>query len=190
MLMAIDQHLPPACAFAVSVLVERDMDPDAVPEEAVEAAQHHLVTCARCLSSPPAISPPRKKKRPRRALGPDTTLETYTPLPVEAAAPPPPSPEIAKLAATPRPEATLPAVAPRAAKPSAAPPKATPAAVPATPVTPVPSALPAVIDGPLNCAQCRQRLQEYAEAMDSGQNGATLYPEVQEHRVTCESGCL
>ncbi len=57
--MAIDQHLPPACAFAISVLVERDMDPDAVPEEAVEAAQHHLVTCVRCLSSPPVISLPR-----------------------------------------------------------------------------------------------------------------------------------
>ena len=81
--MAIDQHLPPACAFAISVLVERDMDPDAVPEEAVEAAQHHLVTCVRCLSSPPVISPPRKKKRPRRSFKSDASFEMYTPVPLE-----------------------------------------------------------------------------------------------------------
>src|SRR5579863_9582815 len=84
MLMAIDQHLPPACAFAISVLVERDMDPDAVPEEAVEAAQHHLVTCVRCLASPPVISPPRKKKRPRRPLEVDMPEEVHTPIPLEA----------------------------------------------------------------------------------------------------------
>ncbi|HEU0003254.1 MAG TPA: hypothetical protein VFQ36_20250 [Ktedonobacteraceae bacterium] len=190
--MAIDQHLPPACAFAVSVLVERDMDPDAVPEEAVEAAQHHLVTCARCLSSPPVISPPRKKKRSRRASGPDTTLEIYTPLPVEVAAPP--SPEFATpIPSTPRVEANTPVAAPKAAEPSAATSKpVVPDAAPATPAktTPAPSTLPAVIDGLLNCAQCRQRLQEYAEAMDSGQNVAILYPQVQEHLVTCESGCL
>ena len=36
--MVIDEQLPPACAFAVSVLQERDLDPDSVPEEAVEAA--------------------------------------------------------------------------------------------------------------------------------------------------------
>src|ERR1051326_4299736 len=81
MLMAIDQHLPPACAFAISVLVERDMDPDAVPEEAVEAAQHHLVTCVRCLASPPVLSPPRKKKRPRRPSEADFPGEVHTPLP-------------------------------------------------------------------------------------------------------------
>src|SRR5205807_5179084 len=88
MLMAIDAHLPPACAFAISVLVERDMDPEAVPEEAVEAAQLHLVTCVRCLASPPAISPPRKKKKPRRVMESDTQFETYTPTPYEEAAPP------------------------------------------------------------------------------------------------------
>src|SRR5690242_1582057 len=94
MLMAIDQHLPPACAFAISVLVERDMDPEAVPEEAVEAAQHHLVTCVRCLASPPVISPPRKKKRPRRPLEADLPEEVHTPLPLEASALPlPPSTE-------------------------------------------------------------------------------------------------
>src|SRR5437660_12869765 len=88
MLMAIDAHLPPACAFAISVLVERDMDPEAVPEEAVEAAQLHLTTCGRCLASPPAISPPRKKKKPRRAMESDTQYETYTPPPDQQAAPP------------------------------------------------------------------------------------------------------
>src|SRR3984893_14236381 len=103
MLMAIDQHLPPACAFAISVLVERDMDPDAVPEEAVEAAQHHLVTCVRCLSSPPVISPPRKKKRPRRAVEPDASFETYTPLPLEEAASPHPSSSAYSVPATPAP---------------------------------------------------------------------------------------
>src|SRR5713226_7878528 len=103
MLMAIDQHLPPACAFAISVLVERDMDPDAVPEEAVEAAQHHLVTCVRCLSTPPVISPPRKKKRPRRSLEPDTSFETYTPVPLEEAVSPPLSSPAFAISATPAP---------------------------------------------------------------------------------------
>src|SRR5712672_1373818 len=42
MLMAIDEQLPPACAFAVSVLEERNLNPDSVPEEAVEAAQSQL----------------------------------------------------------------------------------------------------------------------------------------------------
>src|ERR1700674_795111 len=183
MLMAIDQHLPPACAFAISVLVERDMDPDAVPEEAVEAAQHHLVTCVRCLSSPPVISPPRKKKRPRRALEPDVSFETYTPLPLEEAASPHLSSPAYTVSATPAPslESPPPVIAPTTAEPVAAPPK---------PVAPAPSTLPAIIEGPLSCAQCRQKLQEYAEAMDSGQNVAMLFPQVQEHLVICESGCL
>src|SRR5579864_5082662 len=88
--MAIDEQLPPACAFAVSVLVERDMDPDSVPEEAVEAAQHHLATCVRCLSSPPSISPPRKKKK-RRPLEQDNAslLEPYAPALLDEVAPPP-----------------------------------------------------------------------------------------------------
>ncbi|HKV57410.1 MAG TPA: hypothetical protein VJO32_03985, partial [Ktedonobacteraceae bacterium] len=192
--MAIDQHLPPACAFAVSVLVERDIDPDAVPEEAVEAAQQHLVTCARCLSSPPVISPPRKKKRSRRALEPGASLETYTPVPVEVAAPPsPPSSEPATLATTtPRVESTPSAVAPKVVGPVVAAPKPVAQAPASTTLAkaPAPSTLPALIEGPLNCAQCRQKLQEYAEAMDSGQDVAMLYPQVQEHLAMCESGCL
>ncbi len=192
--MAIDQHLPPACAFAISVLVERDMDPDAVPEEAVEAAQHHLVTCVRCLSSPPVISPPRKKKRPRRALESDASFEMYAPVPLEEAASLPPPSTALEMHAAPRLEFSPPVVSPRDAEPVAATSKAVaPATAPAAEAkTPEPaiSTLPAIIEGPLNCAQCRQRLQEYAEAMDSGQNITMLYPQVQEHLVACESGCL
>ncbi|HLX55475.1 MAG TPA: hypothetical protein VKR83_00475 [Ktedonobacteraceae bacterium] len=190
--MAIDEHLPPACAFAISVLVERDMDPDAVPEEAVEAAQQHLVSCVRCLSSPPYISPPRKKKRPRRAIEPDSAFEAYAPAPYKEAAPPTsPSTEIATLAAA-RVEFNAPTTAQKAAEPVAATPRpAAPTITPLTPPkTPAPQTLPAVIEGPLDCAQCRKRLKEYAEAMDSGENVAALYPEVQAHLETCESGCL
>src|SRR5712672_3141409 len=70
MLMAIDEQLPPACAFAVSVLEERDLDPDSVPEEAVEAAQLHMATCPRCLNAV-AIPTRRKKKKTRRVAEPD-----------------------------------------------------------------------------------------------------------------------
>ncbi len=44
--------------------------------------------------------------------------------------------------------------------------------------------------GPLDCQQCRLLLPEYAEALDSGQNVALLYSEVQDHLLTCETGCL
>ncbi|HEY6540970.1 MAG TPA: hypothetical protein VIZ18_08540, partial [Ktedonobacteraceae bacterium] len=201
--MAIDQHLPPACAFAISVLVERDMDPDAVPEEAVEAAQHHLVTCVRCLASPPVISPPRKKKRPRRPLEVDMPEEVHTPIPLEAAAPPFPPSISTERAIQPTPAPRM-ASSPSAVTPATAEPTvssarptasinapATPAAPPKASVpAPASTTLPAIIEGPLNCVQCRQKLKEYAEAMDSGQNVAMLYPEVQEHLVSCESGCL
>src|SRR5579859_1369978 len=185
MLMAIDQHLPPACAFAISVLVERDMDPDAVPEEAVEAAQHHLVTCVRCLASPPVISPPRKKKRPRRPLEADLPEEMHTPIPLEAAAPPLPSSTARAVPSTPVPNVTSSAFATA----ESAVPAARSVALSKAPA-PASTTLPAVIDGPLNCVQCRQKLKEYAEAMDSGENVAMLYPDVQEHLVSCESGCL
>ena len=49
--MTTVERLPPACAFAVSVLTEFQVDPDAVPEEAVEAAQHHMQTCSRCINT-------------------------------------------------------------------------------------------------------------------------------------------
>src|SRR5690242_7709386 len=69
--MAIEERLPPGCAFAISVLQERETDPEGVPEEAVEAAQQHLATCIRCLSSPPMIAAPRKKKKVRRPVEPE-----------------------------------------------------------------------------------------------------------------------
>src|SRR6266567_7204845 len=51
----MEERLPPACAFAFSVLAERDLDPEAVPEEAVEAALQHIATCPRCKESPPSL---------------------------------------------------------------------------------------------------------------------------------------
>ena len=54
--------MPPACAFAVSVLADYDLDPDSVPEEAVEAAQQHMATCIRCLSNPRDTTPGKKRK--------------------------------------------------------------------------------------------------------------------------------
>ncbi len=200
--MAIDEHLPPACAFAISVLVERDLDPDAVPEEAVEAAQHHLATCVRCLSSPPSISPPRKKKRPRRQAEQEgmTALQPYLPTPYEEQTPAQVT-SFMQLPSTPIPAArveTAPAVLPTS-KPAtlAVTPQAKPASLPAPPTTAAsaPAAQPStqrptIPQGPLNCAQCRQLLAEYAEAMDGGQNVALLYPEVQAHLLTCETGCL
>lgn len=205
--MAIDQHLPPACAFAISVLVERDMDPDAVPEEAVEAAQHHLVTCARCVAAPPVISPPRKKKRPRRALESVAfPEEVHTPIPLEAAAPPlqaatgpamPPTPALSVAssapataeAAVPTARLVAPVSAPAASAAPAMPPKAPTPVSPSSPA-PASNSLPTIIEGPLDCLQCRQKLKDYAEAMDSGENVATRFPDVQEHLVGCESGCL
>jgi hypothetical protein len=53
--------------------------------------------------------------------------------------------------------------------------------------------LPAVLeglDGLIDCAQCRQILPEYVEAMDSGRNVAELFPEIHEHLLICDSGCL
>ena len=93
--MAQDDLLPPACAFAISVLAERDQDPDSVPEEAVEAAQQHMATCARCLSAP-LISPAastlqRKKKKVRRATEPDSLFETATQISFDEPASPLPS---------------------------------------------------------------------------------------------------
>jgi len=197
--MAIDQHLPPACAFAISVLVERDMDPDAVPEEAVEAAQYHLATCARCLSSPPIISPPRKKKRPRRPLESDSLFETHTPVPPEeSTAQALSSTEFATARAThAESNAQVTQVAPSSAQKKPEPvvtaPRQSASAVVATVAplkAPTPATLPAIIEGPLTCAQCRQRLKEYAEAMDTGENVTMFYPEVQGHLENCESGCL
>lgn len=184
--MAIEERLPPACAFAISVLQEREVDPDAVPEEAVEAAQQHLATCIRCLSSPPMIVAPRKKKRVRRRVE-EVDYSSEAPR-VEEAAPPAISPVQTE---SPRVTVTLeeaPPPAPRQVerKPEPAPPPAQtrPAAA---------QNLPAVlegVDGLIDCEQCRKLLPEYAEAMDSGENVAELYPEVHDHLLLCDTGCL
>lgn len=163
--MAIDEHLPPACAFAISVLVERDMDPDAVPEEAVEAAQHHLATCIRCLSTPPTLSPPRKKKKIRRVPEQDDVRATSTEV-YEETAPPPGQGVMGASNRDPVTGATKQAPAQQRNLPAVA------------------------VDKPVDCVQCRQMLKEYAEAMDNGENVAALYPEMYEHLLGCETGCL
>lgn len=181
--MAIDQHLPPACAFAVSVLAERETDPDAVPEEAVEAAQYHLATCVRCLSTPPVISPQRKRKKaPSRNISEQPWQASYD----QGGENQPAS--TAALSHTSQPASTM---------------LVTPATQSQAQATPIPTSIPtptppavassrslAVLTGPMTCAQCRKVLPEYAEAMDSGQPATQLHPAVQEHLLTCESGCL
>jgi len=200
--MAIEERLPPACAFAVSVLQEREIDPDAVPEEAVEAAQQHLATCIRCLTSPPMIAPPRKKKKVRRPVEPE-----YSPAftqSEEPVSPPPSKSEPPRVTITL--EEAQPAVQPasveKAAAPAPQPEAPTQAASPKAAARPQPapqpvadpvSNLPALLeglDGFIDCAQCRQLLPEYAEALDSGQNVAETYPEVHAHLLICDTGCL
>lgn len=197
--MAIEERLPPACAFALSVLQEREIDPDGVPEEALEAAQQHLATCIRCLSSPPMIAPPRKKRRVRRPVEQptdrapvplqDTESVALTSLPVE-----PPRVTVTleeSIPATPKltaysQETPVPATSTAAISTPApeSPPQKTPAAA---------QKLLAGLEnahGVFDCAQCRQLLPEYAEAMDNGENVAELYPEVHTHLLICDTGCL
>ncbi|MBX5449283.1 ABC transporter substrate-binding protein [Thermogemmatispora sp.] len=174
--MATDELLPPACAFAVSVLAEYEQDPEAVPEEAVEAARQHMASCPRCKEASAASATKRKKKKVRRAS------------PSESSAPAEGD------------EAAVAASALASAEPfQAPPPPAQPPAAPAFP-SPLPGSEsqeqtirispPSAGDGLIDCQQCRQLLPEYAEAMDSGQNVALLYPEVQAHLLVCDTGCL
>lgn len=189
--MAIEERLPPACAFAISVLQERETDPEGVPEEAVEAAQQHLATCIRCLSSPPMIAAPRKKKKVRRPAEPE-----YAPAIAQMQ-----TEEVGVRAQTQaepsRVSVTMEETAARAPEPVPAAMQA-PHPLPASPSQPQTQPatgqnLPAVLenlDGLIDCAQCRQTLPEYAEAMDNGQNVAELYPEVHDHLLICDTGCL
>ena len=197
--MAIEEHLPPACAFAISVLQERETDPEGVPEDAVEAAQQHLATCIRCLSSPPVITVPRKKKRRRPVVEDVNALPTTTQLeetlsfaPMQADPP--------RVTVTLENAASTAGTRPAERKPT---PEAVAAPTPAMPApkAPAPSQpqqeeqrLPAVLEGLegllIDCAQCRQLLPDYVEAMDSGRNVAELYPEVHDHLLICDSGCL
>jgi hypothetical protein len=171
--MATNELLPPACAFALSVLADRDLDPDSVPEEAVEAAEQHIATCVRCLSSPATTSAARKKKKARRVTESDfyqssapATLveEPADPIIVQPPSPPPPI----------QPASVAPA---RQAQPVALAPVISPA-------------LQALSGEAITCQQCRQVLKEYAEAMDNGQHVVDLYPAVFDHLQVCESGCL
>ncbi|HLX40889.1 MAG TPA: hypothetical protein VKR42_10160, partial [Ktedonobacteraceae bacterium] len=187
--MATDELLPAACAFAVSVLAEYEQDPDEVPEEAVEAAQQHMATCIRCLSSTAGSSTPRKKKRVRRIAEVDYSLKTSGQTMVDepehyrlksesssdVIVQEPTSPEKALAVQPGAPVASLPAQGSAVATVEQA-----PVRLPAAPTT----------RDTLDCQQCRQLLPEYAEAMDSGQDVALLYPAVQEHLLACETGCL
>src|SRR5581483_1730764 len=162
-LMAIEEHLPPACAFAVSVLQEREIDPDEVPEEAVEAAQQHLATCIRCLSSPPVIASPRKKRRVRR----QGEEPGRAPVEQQGREPAPLSREPPGVTVTL--EEAVPTAAPQTGYPQEPPPRTAPATrTVSTSASEPPSqraltaqTLPAVLesaDGPFDCAQCRQLL--------------------------------
>ncbi len=171
--MATDEMLPPACAFALSVLADRDFDPDTVPEEAVEAAEQHIATCVRCLSSPATASSARKKKKVRRALESDLYQPVASQTLVEEPAVPVMAPQ-ATAALSPQPAPTSPAKRALSA--------------PLASVLPAPLLAP--IGSPITCQQCREVLKEYAEAMDSGQHVEDLYPEVFDHLQICETGCL
>jgi lysophospholipase L1-like esterase len=178
MLMATDELLPPACAFAVSVLAEYDQDPDAVPEEAVEAARQHMASCPRCKEASAAGGTKRKKKKVRRSSQPVPFME--------------PGSEEMTLSAPVFAGATSFQEAPVSSSTAAAPAFPTPS--PASAAEPqeetIRIAPPTSGDGLIDCQQCRQLLPEYAEAMDSGQNVALLYPEVQAHLLVCDTGCL
>src|SRR6266446_8970511 len=181
MLMA-NEKLPPACAFAVSVLAEYDLDPDAVPEEAVEAAQQHVTTCVRCLSNVTIDITAGKKKKVQEL----DYSEAQAPLREPDALPITQTPQYSPVSLATAPASVV-------ADP---PPLPSPEPSPRPLSQPMPSPQPIIsapldsIDEPLDCQQCRQMLPEYAEAMDSGQNVTLLYPDVQEHLSSCEAGCL
>ena len=181
--MATEERLPPACAFAVSVLMERDQDPDAVPEEAVEAAEQHMVTCARCVASqasqiPTTNATPRKKKKLHRLFegGNDTQPSGQLLLEDRPLSTPTDDQLRGSLAQPSQQEAqhSFTASTPEMAE-------AVAAAQDATVAEP---------GAALDCQQCRQFLPEYADALADGQPAALLYPEVHEHLLRCDTGCL
>ena len=182
--MAIEERLPPACAFAISVLTERNQDPDAVPEEAVEAAEQHIVTCARCVASQVSQDlndrtvPLNKKKKLRRL--PESSNDTDS---------------TAQLLLKERPTAAS-TINQREISAENSLPKH---AVPVSPsiektgtmanargIAVTPQSGETILD----CQQCRQLLPEYAEALADGQPVEVLYPEVHEHLLQCDTGCL
>lgn len=172
----MEERLHPACAFAISVLADYDQDPNSVPEEAVEAARAHRATCSRCgdkkIANMPAYATgtpgPRKRKKVHRVAEDGREHEEHVFTTPIAETPPPIAEPI-----IPQPEQSK-----------------------QTTILPLSSATPegdehmVITDNGITCQQCRQLLPEYAETMDSQQNVAALYPEVQMHLLTCESGCL
>ena len=185
------EKLPPACAFAISVLKDYDLDPDAVPEDALEAAQQHVATCVRCLSNTSIGTTFGRKKRVYHSPEPDYISQVDVQTPLRDPAPfttvqmvQTPQRSSAPLATASAPDVSDPSPLPSPSRPTPQPASA-PRPVPQAPSVPL-----APIDGPLDCQQCRQMLPEYAEAMDSGQNVALLYPDIQEHLLICENGCL
>src|SRR5260370_15875460 len=151
----MEEKLPPACAFAVSVLAEYNQDPDAVPEEAIEAAQEHVATCPRCKETfhPPTIATtPRKKKRSRKAASSNNGSHSTSQTP-----------------SSPSGTADQKGV------------QQTPVASQKQSVVTTRDDGSSSGAGPLSCLQCRELFPEYVEAMDSGQKVALLYPELQEH---------
>lgn len=166
--MITEEQLPPACAFAVSILAERDIDPDAIPEEAIEAAQQHITTCLRCRTTSTAPTPTqRKKKKTRRGEGEtDPNIPTGTLLnKQEDVLPSQATKQASSLETAMLPENVMQEQADEAS-------------------------LAFLNGGTIDCQQCRSKLKEYAEAMDNGQNVSDLYPEIQDHLLVCESGCL
>ncbi len=176
--MATEERLPPACAFAVSVLAEYNQDPYMVPEEAVEAAQQHMVTCARCVASqapqtPTANSTLRKKKRLRPIAnnGEDSQSTMQTLLEERPSAPEQVSVGPEYPLATQRSLITSP------------PPEE-------IGVTREISVTAQPVEDVLDCQPYRPFLSEYADALMDGQPAAMLYPEVHAHLQNCEMGCL
>jgi len=180
--MATEERLPPACAFAVSVLAEYNQDPYMVPEEAVEAAQQHMVTCARCVASqapqtPTANSTLRKRKRlrPMSNNGEGSQSSAQTLLEERPSATPQEQvdggAEYSSQQATQRSLIT-----------------STPSE--AVDVTQEISVTAQTVEDVLDCQPYRQYLSKYADALMDGQPAAMLYPEVHEHLQTCDMGCL
>jgi hypothetical protein len=181
--MATEERLPPACAFAISVLAEHNQDPYMVPEEAVEAAQQHMVTCARCVASqrpqrPVGNSTLRKKKRLRPMAdngdGAQSAMQTLLEERPSATAT---HEQIGNGSEYPLQQSTQRSL------------------ITSTPtetvdVTPQEISVTAQqVDDVLDCQQCRPFLQDYANALTEGQPVAVLYPEIHEHIEHCDMGC-
>jgi lysophospholipase L1-like esterase len=186
----MEERLPPACAFAISVLAEHEQDPEAVPEEAVEAAQQHMATCARCQNAsntrtiPTAAPAPRKKKRTRRPAENNGTGQSSVQTLVDETPPPPNDKDTSGELQTPPPSQTPPQEPGHTERALQTTTRASFAVEPQE-ITDI------VYDGGIiDCQQCRQLLPEYVDALDQGQNAAVLYPEVHMHLLACDSGCL